>query len=351
MATDPVKISEKLVGPDQPMYIIAEAGANHDGELKKAKQLIDCANKAGADAVKFQNYTAEKLVTKDAKKWWADTSTTQYETYSKLDVLTEDDYFEMSGFASEEGITYLSTPFDRGAVDLLEEQGVPAYKIASCDLTNHPFLEYVAKKGEPIILSTGMSTIDEISEAIEVIENAGNDQIVLLHCISVYPTPVENINLRMMQTMMEEFDYPVGLSDHTEGITVPIAAAAMGAAVLEKHFTFDKTLETSPDHRLSANVEEMSKIVDRSKEVHAALGRAKKEPIESEGEVRQKARRSLVAARPLDPGDKITADDIEIKRPGTGIPPKYYYEIDSWTVAKKIESDQTIEWEDIEVEN
>lgn len=348
MVDESIQIGDKSVDPDSPMFVIAEAGANHDGKLDQAKRLIEAADEANADAVKFQNYTAEKLVTKDAKKWWGDTSTTQYETYSKLDVLEREDYLEMSSHAAKVGIPYLSSPFDRDAVDLLEEQGVPAYKIASCDVTHHPFLRYIAEKGKPVILSTGMSTIEEIREAVEMIEHAGNEQIVLLHCVSVYPTPVEDINLRMMKTLMKEFDYPVGLSDHTEGTTVPFAAAAMGAAVLEKHFTFDKTLETSPDHRLSADVEEMSEIVSRSRNIFAAMGRPTKEPIESELEVRRKARRSLVTARPLEEGETITQADLEVKRPGTGIHPEHYSDADGWVVLRDLPKDYTIEWSDVE---
>jgi sialic acid synthase SpsE len=332
------------------MYVIAEAGANHDGEFKKAKRLIDAANKANADAVKFQNYTAEKLVTKSAKKWWADTSTTQYETYSKLDTLSREDNFEMAEYASNTGIPFLSTPFDKDAVDLLGELDVPAYKIASGDLTHHPLLKYVAELGKPIVLSTGMSTLEEVREAVDVIESTGNEQIVLLHCISVYPTPVEDINLGMMQTLMEEFDYPVGLSDHTEGVTVPVAAAAMGAAVLEKHFTYDKTLDKSPDHRLSADVPEMQEIVERTRNVHAAVGQSTKEPIDIEMETREKARRSLVTVRPLEAGKRIKQDDIGVKRPGTGIEPKHLDDLDGWEAATDIEDDQTLTWDDVVAE-
>jgi sialic acid synthase SpsE len=345
-----IAIGDRLVGPGKPMYIIAEAGANHDGELKKAKRLIDAADEANADAVKFQNYTAEKLVTQSAKKWWADTSTTQYETYSKLDTLTREENFEMAEYASDTDIPFLSTPFDEEAVDLLEKLGVPAYKIASGDLTHHPLLKYVAELGKPIILSTGMSTLEEVREAVDVIESAGNSQIVLLHCISAYPTPVEDINLGMMQTLMNEFDYPVGLSDHTEGVTVPIAAAAMGAAVLEKHFTYDKTLDKSPDHRLSADVQEMQEIVDRTRDVHAAVGRSMKEPVDIEMETREKARRSLVTVRALEAGDPIDQDDLGVKRPGTGIAPKHLDDVDSWEAATDLKDDQTLTWDDVIVE-
>lgn len=345
-----IRIDGTAVGPGEPMYVVAEAGANHDGELSKAKRLIEAADEANANAVKFQNYTADKLVTRTAKKWWGDTSTPQYETYNKLDTLTRADNVEMADHAANIDITFFSTPFDKDAVDLLSELDVPAYKIASGDLTNHPLLRYTAEQNKPVILSTGMSTLSEIREAVEVIESAGNEQIILLHCVSVYPTPIEDINLGMMQTLMEEFEYPVGLSDHTEGVLVPVAATAMGADLLEKHFTFDKTLDKSPDHRLSADVEEMQEIMTKSRRVHNAVGRKDKEPILSEMETRHKARRSLVAERSFNVGERIEQSDIGIKRPATGIAPKYYWSIDDWYASRNINADEVLTWHNVDTD-
>ena len=348
-----VEIAGRPVGPGVPAYVIAEAGANHDGELAKAKRLIDAAVEADADAVKFQNYTAEKLVTRDAKRYWGDREATQYETFAELDVLEREDYLEMARYAAERDITYLSTPFDEDAVDLLADIGVPAYKIASGDLTHHPLVEHVAAQGEPVVLSTGMATVPEIREAVDVIELTGNDDVVLLHCITNYPTPVEHANLRMMETLMAEFDYPVGLSDHTVGTTVPTAAAALGAAVVEKHFTFDRSLEKSPDHRLSANTEEMADIVERTRDVHAAMGAAEKGPIEPEQEGLEKARRSLVTGRGFEAGEAIAAEDIEVKRPGWGIEPKHLRDVEdgTWYAATDLEADTVLTWEDIRTED
>lgn len=342
-------IAGRAIGGSQPAYIIAEAGANHDGELENAKRLVDAAVESGADAIKFQNYCAEKLVTKSAKKYWGDRETTQYETFSALDTLTDDEYASLASYASETGITFFSTPFDKESVDLLEELDVPAYKIASGDLTHLPLVEYIAEQGKPVILSTGMATLDEIRETLEVIRGTGNKEIVLLHCITKYPTPVEHINLNMMRTLMKECTYPVGLSDHTLGTTVPIAAAAMDAAVIEKHFTFDKTRERSPDHRLSANVEEMQEIVNETRAVGEAKGSWEKGPIEIEEEGREKARRSLISAHGMNRGDEITADDVEIKRPGYGIPPREYWNIAGWRAADDIPEDTVLEWDDIEI--
>lgn len=346
----PVEIGDRPVGPEEPTYVVAEAGANHDGELSKGKRLIDAAVDAGADAIKFQNYTADKLVTRGAEKYWGDSDTTQYETFSKLDGLDPEDYVEMARYARERDITYLSTPFDRDAVDLLADIGVPAYKVASGDLTHHPLLQYVAEQGRPVILSTGMATVSEIREAVDVVEATGNEAVVLLHCTTDYPTPVEHVNLRMMETLAGEFDYPVGLSDHTLGTTVPTAAAALGAAVLEKHFTFDRSLEKSPDHRLSATTEEMTEIVERTREVHAALGRAEKGPVAVEREGLTKARRSLVTGRAFEAGEGIGAEDLAVKRPGRGIEPKHLWDADDegWRAARDLDADQVLTWEDIE---
>jgi len=345
-----VRRSVPVPDAGEPAYVIAEAGANHDGELAKGKRLVDAAVEAGADAVKFQNYTAEKLVTRDAKTYWGDRETTQYETFAELDVLRREEYLELAGYAAERGITYLSTPFDEDAVDLLAATGVPAYKVASGDLTHHPLLRAVARQGQPVILSTGMATMAEIQDAVAVLEDAGADGIVLLHCVTNYPTPVEHANLRMMEPLLDEFDYPVGLSDHTLGTTVPTAAAAMGAAVVEKHFTFDTSLEKSPDHRLSADTAEMAEIVERTRDVHAAMGRAEQGPTEVEREGLEKARRSLVTARPVTAGEPIRREDVAVKRPGWGIEPPRIDDLTAgeWRARTDLDADQVLTWDDVD---
>jgi N,N'-diacetyllegionaminate synthase len=348
---EPVHIGDRAVGPGEPAYVIAEAGANHDGELAKAKRLVDAAVESGADAVKFQNYSADTLVTRDAPKYWGEG--TQYEKFAELDVLEREDYEAMAAHAREQDITYLSTPFDHEAVDLLDDLDVPAYKVASGDLTHHPLLRDVASRGEPVILSTGMATLAEVREAVGVIENAGNEEIVLLHCITRYPTDIGDANLRMMSTLMAEFDYPVGLSDHTIGTTVPVAAAAMGAAIIEKHFTYDTSLEKSPDHRLSADTEVMRDIVDRTREVHAAMGRAEQGPTEVEADGMRLARRSLVTDRAIEAGERIRRADLAVKRPGTGLAPKLLFEVDdeAWRATRDLPADEVLAAEDIEREH
>lgn len=354
-------IGGRRIGPDHPAYVIAEAGANHDGDVEQGKELIDAAAAAGADAVKFQTYDADRLVTRSASKYWGDRETTQYETFAKLDVLTDAEFAELAAHADDVGITFLSTPFDHEAVALLDELDVPAYKIASGDLTHHPLLDTIAQQGQPVILSTGMATMAEVREAVEVLERGGVDELVLLHCTTDYPTATPDANLRTMEALDEAFDYPVGLSDHTMGTTVPTAAAGMGAAVIEKHFTIDRGLEKSPDHRLSATPEEMARVVEQMRTVQKAMGEVADGPVASEEEPRAKARRSLVTTRALEPGESLRADSVAVKRPGTGIDPRRYWDLPGadapawynrsqteWRTTQAIEADEVLTWDVID---
>jgi N,N'-diacetyllegionaminate synthase len=235
-------------------------------------------------------------------------------------------------------------------VDLLDDLDVPAYKIVSGDLTHHPLLRDMASRGEPVVLSTGMATLDEIRVAVDVIEDAGNDDIVLLHCITRYPTDIDDANLRMMSTRMREFDYPVGLSDHTIGTTVPVAAAAMGAGVIGKHFTYDTSLEKSPDHRLSADTEVMGGIVDRTREVNAAMGRPEQGPTDVEADGMRLARRSLVTDRAIAAGERIRRADLAVKRPGTGLAPKLLFDVDDeeWRATRDLPADTVLAAADVD---
>lgn len=354
-------IDGRVVGPDEPAYVIAEAGANHDGDVEQGKALIDAAAAADADAIKFQTYDADRLVTRSASKYWGDRETTQHETFAQLDVLTDAEFASLARHADEAGITFLSTPFDREAVKLLTDLGVPAFKIASGDLTHHPLLDAIARQGRPVILSTGMATLEEVREAVDVLERGGADELVLLHCTTDYPTDVEDANLETIAALDEAFDYPVGLSDHTMGTTVPTAAAAMGAAVIEKHFTIDRGLETSPDHRLSATPDQMAEIVERTRTVQAAMGRVADGAVASEVEPHAKARRSLVATRAFEPGESVRADSVAVKRPGTGIDPRRYWDLPGadhpewydpsdgeWQTTRAIEADEVLTWDVIE---
>ena len=319
-----VQIGDRLVGPDHPVFVIAEAGVNHNGELRLAKALIDVAVEAGADAVKFQTFHADLLATSEAPKAAYQLQTTaaeesQFEMLRRLELSTEA-HRELRSYCGELGIAFLSTPFDERAVDMLDELGVPAFKISSGDLTNSPLLEYAACKKKPIILSTGMSDLAEVIEAVSVLHAAGCENPILLHCVTNYPAEPVEVNLRAMQTMRAAFNVPVGFSDHTEGIDVTLAAVAMGACVIEKHFTLDRSLP-GPDHRASLEPPELGQLVQSIRRVEAALGHGRKVPTASELETAKVARRSLVAATNIPSGATVEREMIVLRRPGTGMPP------------------------------
>jgi len=319
------KIANRLIGEGVPCFIIAEAGVNHNGDIKLAKKLIDVAVKAGADAVKFQTFQAEELVTETAEKAEYQKETTgskesQFAMIKKLE-LSDKNFKELFTYAQRKEIIFLSTPFDPESVDLLDKLGVPAIKVGSGEITNFPLLKHIASKQKPVILSTGMSTLDEVTEAVEVIRKAGSEEIALLHCVSCYPARIEDTNLRAIETLRRKFNLPVGLSDHTVGIHIPIAAVALGACIIEKHFTLDKNLP-GPDHRASLEPAELKEMVQAIRSVESALGDGIKRPTADEKETKKAARRSLVARTNIPAGTVITEDMLDIKRPGTGLEPK-----------------------------
>ena len=349
-----IKIGRRYLDTDQPFekpYIIAEAGVNHEGDLEKAKLMINQAAHAGADAIKFQTYKAEKLASKYSPSYW-DTSKeptkSQYELFKKYDKFWKNEYEMLADYAREKNIDFLSTPFDFESADFLEPL-VPAYKIASADITNIPFLRYIAKKGKPILLSTGASTISEIWRAVEVIKSEGNNQIVLLHCVLNYPTTYENANLAMIYDMKRKFpDFVIGYSDHTlpEKIEdVLITAWLLGAQVIEKHFTFDKTLPGN-DHYHSMDELDLKKLVDKIGFIRKILGRAEKHYLDSEVISRKNARRSIVAARRIPKGKIIDESDITIKRPGIGVPPEFYDVVIGSTATRDIQEDEILKFGD-----
>jgi N,N'-diacetyllegionaminate synthase len=343
-----IRIAGRVVGEQAPCFIIAEAGVNHNGDINLAKRLVDVAMQAGADAVKFQTFKAENVVTKTAKKAEYQKKTTgaeesQFVMIKKLE-LEERDFEELFGYAHRKGIIFLSSPFDKRSVDLLDRLGVPAFKIASGEITNLPLIKYIAQKGKPIILSTGMSTIAEIKEALQVINEEGTRDIVLLHCVTSYPAEVESSNLRAMETLRRTFKLPVGLSDHTIGITVPIAAVALGAAALEKHFTLDKNLP-GPDHKASLTPEELNQMIIVVRQVEEAMGNGIKSPTEEEEEIKRVARRSIVAKIDIPKGTFITEEMLDIKRPGIGIEPKYLDLIVGRKARRNIKKDCILNWD------
>lgn len=328
------------------VFIIAEAGVNHNGDINNAKRLIDAAVEAGADAVKFQTFKAENLVTKDAPKADYQKETTgngnQFEMLRKLE-LSFGEHIVLKEYCNEKGIMFLSTPFDFESVDLLETIGIPMYKISSSDLTNIPLLRYIAKLNKHMIVSTGMSNLGEVEMAIDAIKQTCNDKISLLHCTSNYPTAYEDVNLKAMNTLKNAFNLPVGYSDHTVGIEVPIAAVAMGAKIIEKHFTLDKNME-GPDHKASLNPSEFKNMVTSIRNIESAFGDGIKKCNKSEENSKKVARKSIVASRRIVSGEIISYDNITFKRPEGGISPVYVNEIIGNKTIVDLSKDEIIQW-------
>ena len=346
---DVIKIDGKTVGEGYPCFIIAEAGVNHNGSVELAKKLINTAKEAEVDAVKFQTFKAKYVAIKNAEKAEYQKETTgecsQYDMIKKLE-LTEEDFKELAGYAKKKDVIFLSSPFDKESVDLLDEINVPAYKVASGEMTNLSLLKCIAKKEKTIILSTGMATLGEIKEALKIIRNEGVEDIILLHCVSNYPTKIEDANLKAMETLKQAFKIPVGFSDHTLGITAPIAAVALGACIIEKHFTRDKNLP-GPDHKASLEPDELKDMVMAIRDVEKALGTGIKRPTTEEEEIKKVVRRSIVAMVDISKGRTITEDMLDFKRPGTGIEPKYIDMIVGKKAKEDIRKDEIVTWKTI----
>ncbi len=339
-----IKIGAKRIGDS--IFIIAEVGVNHNGSLKRALRMVDEAARSGADAVKFQTFIPELLVSKQAPKanyQKGSSGRNQLEMLERL-ALSHEDFQALSKRAEKRRILMLSTPFDEESVDFLETLNLPAYKIGSGDLTNLPLIEHVAKKGKPVILSTGMGTLDEVRRAVAAIREQGNQRIILLQCVSSYPSEPAASNLRAMQTLRETFHVPVGFSDHTLGIEVSLAAAALGAAIIEKHFTLSRKL-TGPDHKTSLEPEEFKQMVRGVRTVEEALGKPEKVPTEEEMKMRLVVRRSIVASRDIGKGEVITREMLAMKRPGTGIQPSDLPALLGRRAARRIKPDEVLTWE------
>lgn len=309
------------------IYIIAEAGVNHNGSLNRALEMVRVAAKAGADAVKFQTFKTEKLVTKRAPKAGYQQRTTpceetQFDMLKRLE-LSWEDHLELVAACRKNNIDFLSTPFDLTTIDLLEKLNVKRWKIPSGEITNLPYLRRIASFGQDIILSTGMANMSEIQDAVSVFVRAGlsHDKIVVLHCNTEYPTPMKDVNLSAMTTIKDTFPgIGIGYSDHTLGIEIPVAAAAQGASVIEKHFTIDKKLP-GPDHAASLSPKELTHMVEAVRNVEIAMGNGIKVPSSSEIKNMEIARKSIVAACRIEKGEKFTENNLTVKRPGTGISP------------------------------
>lgn len=328
-------------------FIIGEAGVNHNGSLDMAKKLVDVAVVAGCNAVKFQTFKADNLVSKSAKKAKYQIENTgesesQYEMIKRLE-LTKEFHIDLINYCKSKNIMFLSTPFDEECADLLDELGVEVFKIPSGEITNLPFLRYVANKGKPIILSTGMSYLGEVEEAVNEIKKIKDVEIILLHCTSNYPADFEDVNLNAMKTIKNAFNLQVGYSDHTKGIEVSIAAVAMGAKVIEKHFTLDRELD-GPDHKASLIPEELKSLVLSIRNIEKAFGNGIKKPAESETDTKEVARKSIIAGVKIQKGTVLSPEMLRIKRPGKGISPKYIEEIIGFECKEDIEEEQYLEW-------
>ena len=344
-----IKIGNFRIHNNSPVFIIAEAGVNHCGSLKMAKRLIDAAVEVGADAVKFQTFKAEEVVIKNApmagyQKKNIGKRESQLEMLKKLELKYED-FVDLKKYCDKKDIIFLSTPHSEGATDILEDL-VPAYKIGSGDLNNHPFLDKVAKKGKPIILGTGMATLEEVREAIDIIYRQNNKEIILLHCTTNYPCPLEEVNLRAMVSMKNEFNCLVGYSDHTHGIIVPVVAITLGAVVIEKHFTLNKNL-VGPDHKASLEPKEFQEMVEKIREIEIILGSKEKKPTKSERKIMKIARKSIVANKYIFKRSRITKDMLAIKRPGTGIEPKYLNKLIGKFTKDEIKKDEVLTWKKV----
>lgn len=329
------------------IFIIAEAGVNHNGSLELAKKLIDVAADAGADAVKFQTFKTDKLVSKTAQKaqyqkQTTDAAETQYEMIKKLE-LNEAAHHELIAYCKTKNILFLSTPFDHDSIDLLDRLGMAIFKIPSGEITNLPYLRHIGSLGKEVILSTGMADLGEIEDALDVLTASGTpkEQISVLHATTEYPCPIEDVNLRAMQTIAGAFGIKTGYSDHTNGIEVPIAAAAMGASVIEKHFTLDKTME-GPDHKASLEPSELNAMVSAIRNIEKALGSGVKKPSPSEAKNMNVARKSIVAAQPIRKGEIFSEINLTIKRPGNGISPMRFDEIIGTVALKDYQEDEMI---------
>jgi N,N'-diacetyllegionaminate synthase len=344
-------IAGRAVGPGEPPWVIAEIGANHNGDMALCRRLVDAAQGAGADAVKFQSWSKDSLISRAEYARRA--------PYSKLDPsaltleqsveryqFTPGQHREMAAYCRQRGVTFFSSCFSAREVELLESLDAPAYKVASMDVNHFPLLDVVAATRKPVILSTGMATLGEIERALDRLRGGGSGPVALLHCVSLYPCPPDEVNLRNIPMLAETFGVPVGFSDHSLGVALTIAAVALGACILEKHFTVDKTLE-GWDHAISADPADLAAIVQGARAVHAALGSRERILGKAELESRKAFRRRAVARRPLKRGGRLTAEDLEFKRPGTGIGPDEAAFAVGRVLARDIEAEEELEWSDL----
>lgn len=328
------------------VFIIAEAGVNHNGKFEIAKKMVDIAAESGADAIKFQTFISERCVTKNAmkahyQKETTDSNQTQFDMVKKLE-LSFDEFVKLKEYCEEKKIMFLSTAFDIDSLNFLNSIGLDIYKIPSGEITNLPLLKAIGKLKKKVIVSTGMSSLEEIKLVVNILNKYGTEDIVLLHCTTQYPAPMEDVNLKAMVGMKEELKLPVGYSDHTQGIEVSIAAVALGATVIEKHFTLDRNMD-GPDHKASIEPYELRSMVQAIRNIEKALGRSKKEITASEIQNKNVVRKSIVAASRIKKGECFTEQNLTTKRPGTGISPMEWERVIGTYAIRDFEADELIE--------
>jgi N-acetylneuraminate synthase len=343
-------IGDQPVGPGEPTFVIAEAGSNHNGDLATAKELIDVAVDAGADAVKFQTFRAEDMYVEDSGEVeYLDDDRSIYEIIESME-MPHEWIPELHEYCTERDIYFLSTPFDEQSAELLSEY-VPAWKVASYTSSHHPFLRELADSDKPIIMSTGAHKLSEVRESVEVLNDAGVSGLALLQCVAAYPTPLEEINVRVIETLSNEFGVPVGLSDHTlDPVTAPAAAVAIGADIVEKHFTLDKSMD-GPDHQFALEPDELKTMVSAVRNTEIALGSGEKAILDVESELHDKARRAVHAVEDISIGETFTEKNLKILRPGeqeAGLHPKFYYDLLGKSAERNISKSDGILWDDVD---
>jgi N,N'-diacetyllegionaminate synthase len=338
---------EKVIGSGSNVFVIAEIGINHNGSATQAIKMIDAAAACGADAVKFQSFRADKLVipSRDRYSQQVDGTESAYQMLRRFE-LSFSDQEKLKKHADNCGILFISTPFDEESVDFLDSLGVPLFKIASADITHVPLLKHVASKAKPILLSTGMSYLSEVADALWHLRSAGAQEILLMHCVSAYPAAPQEMNLRALQTLRSYFELPVGLSDHSQGILFSLISVALGAVVIEKHFTLDKTA-AGPDHKASLDSDDLKLLVQNLREVEACMGDGRKRPVDGEADGRLLGRRSIVAAADIRADESIENWMLTCKRPGTGLEPKCWDRVVGMAARRNIEKDTILQWEDL----
>lgn len=346
--TKKIKIGSKFIGENQPVFIIAEAGVNHNGDFNMALKMVDVALEAGVDAVKFQTFIPELVVTEQGEQAHYQAKNTGKKE-SMMDMikplaLTRENFLALKKYCAKKNIMFLSTPFSEPDADFLETLNVPVYKVSSGDITNTPLLERIAKKAKPIILSTGMSSLAEVRTAVKAIFKTGNHDLILLHCTSNYPANPVSLNLRAITTLAEEFGLVVGYSDHSAGNLASSLAVALGASVIEKHFTLDKNLP-GPDHKASLDPKELKNFVKAIRQAEIMLGSPEKKCLAIEKDCQSCGRRSIVAATDIPAGKVITKKDLVMKRPGTGITPTQINKVIGQVTKNKIKNDTIITWD------